>query len=209
VIQQVAAPDPPQIAKIMDGFTGCLAFDVGGNVGQSLRVFASRFDHVVSFEPADESFGLLAKAAEKFPNATAVQTAVTGMDGPVTLTVQDAHIAKGQLTSANADGQDWGKILDRRTVPGATLDTLAERHGTPDFIKVDVEGHDALVVLGGLRTIIERKPQLFIEVHNADLGWRIRQMIGNAYGDRLRAVRHPHYPPGSWGESNHFWLVAT
>lgn len=208
MIEQVAAPDPPQIAALMEDFTGRCAYDVGANVGQSLRVLAARFDKVVSFEPAIESYEQLARTAEPYGNGEAVQLAVTGLDGPVLLTVQTNHIAKGQLTSANADGHDWGRIIDRRQVPGATLDALTETYGTPDFIKIDVEGHEALVILGALRTIAAHAPALFIEVHNADLGWRIRQMIGDVYGDRLREVRHPNYPPGSWGEENHFWLIA-
>ncbi|UNZ20622.1 FkbM family methyltransferase [Streptomyces sp. 891-h] len=198
----------------MFGFSGALAFDVGGNWGHVAARLAQRFGHVVSFEPADESFGILAENAAEVPNLEAVQLAVTDHDGPARLDVQENSIRTGQLTTHPGDSvpeglseATWGPVLGQREVPGARLDALAERYGTPDFIKIDVEGHEVAVIRGA-RQVLQSAPQLFIEIHHADLGEQIADLLRPTYGGRLRVVRHPHYRTGSWGLNNHYYLLA-
>lgn len=205
-----AAPyDPAKAEKILFAMTGALAFDIGANQGRTATQLAGSFDRVVSFEPAEESYQALVAAAFSHPNITTVQIAVTALDGPVALNVQEYPIKSGQLTS-NAPGayDGWGRIIEHRVVIGRTLDSLAADYGVPDLVKVDVEGHETHVILGGLRTLVEHTPELYIEIHSAELGWRVEQILRPAYGERLRLVRHPGYMAGSWGHINHYYLIA-
>lgn len=208
-IERGADSDPVLVHDILNGFSGRLAFDVGGNIGETARMLATRFDRVVSFEPADESYEHLARLG--VPNVEGVQVAVSSHDGALTLAVQEHPIKSGQLTSATENDTSWGgwgRILDSRTVICRTLDDLAAKHGVPDFVKVDVEGHEVEVVKGGLKTLTEHRPDLYIEVHLDRLGDELWDLLEDAYPD-LREVQHPHYKPGDWGFDHHYWLVAN
>lgn len=211
-IEIVAEPDPPELDTVFRLFRGDTAFDIGANVGQSAESLAPRFGQVISCEPAAESFEHLERIAATHPNVTALPVAVGAESGPLTLTVQSNHIARGQLTAYRdtvEDGHAWGAVVGHRVVDCVTIDDLAAKYGRPDFIKVDVEGSEVGVIEGGIETIEAARPALYLEIHNEDLGRVIRGMLDPIYGDQLRSIEHPHYPPGSWGRSNHYWLVVT
>ena len=59
-------------------------------------------------------------------------------------TASDAFI-KAADGAPGWEGQHWTKTV---RVPVTTLDALIERHGSPSFIKLDVEGFE----VGGART---------------------------------------------------------
>lgn len=210
-----APGDPVEIQQILFGFTGGLAWDVGGNWGDVAERLAGTFERVISFEPADESYRILSETATNTHGLDAVQLAISDHDGEVLLDVQENSIRSGQLTTASpGDTPDslsestWGKVLERRSVSCSRLDSLDNWYGVPDFIKIDVEGHEVAVIEGGLKLLKAAKPRLFIEIHNAVLGARIEKLLTPIYGDHLRTVRHPHYPEGSWGRDNHYYLIA-
>jgi FkbM family methyltransferase len=209
-IQKVAEPDPPGVAEIMGEFAGLLAFDVGANVGQSALVLSAQFEKVWSMEPAVESFEHLAEVADGLPNVFPLRLAASDADGVRAFTVQKNHIARGQVTTfvdSVPDGHAWGDLVGYRDLECIRLDTLAKYVGYPDFVKCDVEGHEVHVFRGAVE-VLERKPKLFVEVHNAELGAELETMFRPVYGDRLTRVTHPHYRPNDWGYENHFWWVV-
>lgn len=210
-----APGDPIEVQQILFGFAGALAWDVGGNWGDVAERLCGTFKRVISFEPAEESYQILAEAAAGTRGLDAVQMAISDRDGEVLLDVQENSIRTGQLTTANPGDtpeslseSTWGKVLERRSVPCSRLDSLDGWYGVPDFIKIDVEGHEVSVIEGGLKLLKTATPRLFIEVHNAALGRRIDELLKPIYTDHLRVVRHPHYAEGSWGRDNHYYLIA-
>jgi len=60
-------------------------------------------------------------------------------------------------STANTTG---GSVI----VPAVTIDQLAENHGPPDVLFIDVEGYE-LRALQGARQTLSRRPSCFVEVH--------------------------------------------
>lgn len=213
MIRTPSAPeDPLAVSGWLYERSGRLAFDVGGNTGTLAARLAERFERVMSFEPADESYVTLHETASAIPNLTALQVAVSDHDGDLELAVQGTSIRTGQLTSPDnvipetQDALYWGPIVTRRTVRCRTLDSLADEHGMPDFVKIDVEGHDAHVVRGGLG-MFKTRPAFYIEIHSVDLGREVLEMLEPISGE-IRRVGHPGYSSDHLGYENHYWLIS-
>lgn len=194
------ASDPPLIWEIFGRVAGERAFDVGANGGITSRLLAERFDEVHAFEPAVESFNVL---AERLPeNVTAHLCAVSDHDGQVTLDERAVLGRMGELTTGDTMVRSWGEQTGTRQVPSVTLDSFAAEHGDPDFVKIDTEGHERAVVEGGLKTL-NGGCRLLIEVHAAEHGdWIMTNLDGP-----LTQVRHPAYIPGTEYFDNHWFLL--
>jgi len=54
----------------------------------------------------------------------------------------------------------WGNKIN---IDVDTLDNMIEKHGKPNYIKIDVEGYE-LYVLKGMTRILSKKPILYIEM---------------------------------------------
>lgn len=207
--------DPPQIeAKLWEGFSPCmLGLDIGANVGQSVPHLRRFCDEVVAFEPAHESFADLQMAVADDPHVRVLQLALSDVDGWLELVAAPAKMETGQLVTVdlaadwNGEG-DWDMTgAEYRKVPSATLDDWVQTEGRrPGFLKIDVEGHEVRVLLGGLDLLLGDgpKPEMLIEVHSRWLGYQIEDLFCRAY--QIETVRHPNYAPESDLWLTHFWM---
>jgi hypothetical protein len=113
----------------------------------------------------------------------------------------------GELVTGDWE-EVWGPGSETRTVPCTTLDTLAGQYGYPDFVKIDTEGHESLII-DGAHKVFSRHPKFIIEIH--DLQWG--EQIGDYFDEiRLRydVIRHVSYVDnldGSKNYHNHYWMV--
>ena len=180
---------------------GMLAFDIGANIGQSTRVLAENFVKVIAFEPCIESYEILAREAPRCVEA--VWTAVSSQSGHVVLTETAQHIETGQLTTGI--GLHWGPVVGERKVPAITLDQATEQYGTPNFVKIDTEGHEVEVVHGGQVLLSTEFPTLLIEVHRKENEQILRDLL---LGYNIEKLEHESLRPESEIRQNHFWLFA-
>lgn len=67
-------------------------------------------------------------------------------------------------------------------VPTISLDNYFPRNFHLDFVKIDVEGAEAMVIRGMRRILSERRPILIIEFHYDDV-WNVgfQQLVGLGY----------------------------
>ncbi|PPR10999.1 MAG: hypothetical protein CFH41_01099 [Alphaproteobacteria bacterium MarineAlpha11_Bin1] len=56
-------------------------------------------------------------------------------------------------------------ISNTRTDSSSTIDIMAEKYFTPDFIKMDIEGAEDEALAGAIKVLSDRKPHMIIEVH--------------------------------------------
>jgi FkbM family methyltransferase len=199
--------DCPAYCDLLAQQRGRLAFDVGANGGFVTGMFAGGFEKVVALEPAEESFERLQATEGQRPNVVALQMAVSRHVGEVTLTVAAEAIESGQLVTADPVPESWGEVVDQRSVPCTTLDALTTRFGSPDLVKIDVEGHEDLVMDGATKLIAGRATKWMIEHHSPSLKASCTRKLQEA-GYTVRVHAHTGYPEGSAEREHHGYLIA-
>lgn len=128
-----------------------LLFDIGANRGDAVVVGLAMGYKVVALEPAPRIYKELVSNFIYNPNVVPLKVAVSDTDNQ-TISFYEADedglstMNKDWLTSDNMPYA--GKGFREITATTITLDTLAELYGTPDLIKIDVEGAEWSVFKG-------------------------------------------------------------
>jgi FkbM family methyltransferase len=122
---------------------GQLVFDVGANRGQSSDLFLKLGARVVAFEPQTDLHEEIRQVCRKNPNLIIEDCGLSDREETRILHVT----AYDQVASLR---EDWeGVRIGQTEIKLSTLDRQIERHGRPDYCKIDVEGWE-LQVLSGL-----------------------------------------------------------
>jgi FkbM family methyltransferase len=207
--------DPEEVeASLWEDVQGEVGWDIGANVGQSIKIMAAKFRIVHSFEPATECLGMLNHVAEQY-GAQVWPIAVSDVDGTIDLVDIPDKIESGQLVSYEAAGMEYDPYQEGhalRTIESRTVDSLVrELNSAPDFMKIDVEGHEGKVIAGAVDTLSNFKPELLIEIHNREIGREIGQILTDL-NYNVQLIRHPHYVPSRPTQAHlwdvHYWYKA-
>ncbi len=138
------------------------AVDAGANTG----VFAYRLSMLASEVHAFEPIWWLAQrlTAAKLPNVHVVGVALSDVSGTATIKIP---VIGGitRHTRAALDGESDGAIEQE-----VTLKALDHYHlDNVGFVKIDVEGHEYALLVGAEGTILNNRPNIFIEIES----WRL------------------------------------
>jgi FkbM family methyltransferase len=155
IIKRLAAP-------------GATVIDVGANIGYLTRLFArwvGPTGRVLAVEPVRETYEILraAHAHEHWKHIHLLHAALSDHGGQGTVRVPDhpggpENFYEAGLHLAAGAGREEPVELH-------TLDDVCRRLDlSPDFIKIDVEGHELPVVVGGMDTVTRLRPALLIEI---------------------------------------------
>ena len=136
------------------------AVDVGANVGRYSVALARLARRVYAFEPDAELCSFLASAAPA--NLTVFQEVLSDSEGTRTLHVPLLDGVPSVALAAIGDAADDAAPHEVRTVQASTLDRLADRD--IGFVKIDVEGHEFEVLVGGRALIERQRPIVLVEV---------------------------------------------
>ena len=157
------------LGRLKPTMTAC---DFGANVGM-YTLWLSRLANpgtVYSFEPNPETYLKLRTNLElnQLANVQALPLACSDKTGTATFFLSDAHHEESTLNI----GRDAKRIVNNSTsvqVQTTSLDDffLGEfKRGSPEFIKMDIEGAGVVALDGAKRVIQQQRPVIYIESHN-------------------------------------------
>ncbi len=104
---------------------------------------------------------------------TALNVALADTEGTVPF-----HEAEDPTMGSLAEGGYRGQQGRVVSVKCRTLDSIVEELGVePDFLKIDVEGFEHLVLLGGGRVLTKFRPSIVLEANPGDPGEAITEIL--------------------------------
>lgn len=169
---------------------GKLAIDIGANIGYSTLSLCRNMDRVIAIEPDDRSRKILKKNIKlnKFKEKVKIYNfAVSDKKGEKTF-----YLSKHpNLSAFNKNKKYWTKKVKVKTI---TIDDLGI---VPNFIKMDLEGHELEVINGAInslkktdfcRILLEVHPQFYNKKRNfanilkklIKIGYKIKYLISAA-----------------------------
>lgn len=160
----------PNVVKFAEARigNGSVVFDIGAHVGEWALLFselAGSSGRVVAFEPDPVARAALEKNLEmnRITNVSVEEQCVSDKTGRVLLGAERFGSGLSSIVRPSRLGRRYNEI----EVESITLDDYCEAHGIlPDWIKIDAEGAETLIIRGMQRLIETRHPPVILEFHS-------------------------------------------
>ena len=147
-----------------------IVLDIGANIGTHTLWFAQNSKLVIAFEPQRYAFQMLCAnmALNSIQNADCKQLGVGSTREIIEVAFIDPEIENNfgglslQDHSIEKVREEKGIHLDGEKIAICKIDDMGLQKC--DFIKIDVEGMEPQVLMGGRTTILDLRPYIYIEV---------------------------------------------
>lgn len=131
--------------------------DIGANIGNHSLFFIQQIqaNHVYCFEPVESTFDILKKniSLNKFENVKLYNMALGKSEGTGMVNVRDENNCGANQIVPDIDGK----------IKMTTLDNICFNERI-HFVKIDVEGYEKDVLIGGKRFFAEHSPLIYVEI---------------------------------------------
>jgi FkbM family methyltransferase len=155
-----------KLSLVANGPDG-IAIDVGANLGLYSELLSPLFSRVIAVEPQPKLAAYLKRVAPK--NVEVVEAIASANPGVAKL--KTPRMAPGRSKFFQLDAlatvESWlddVAAIDIIDVKAVTIDELSRTLPRLDFLKIDVEGHELMVIEGAQHAISKFRPLFLIEV---------------------------------------------
>ena len=144
--------------NVFDG----LAVDVGANIGNHSLFFSDFFTEVLAFEPHPVTFKILSINASLASNVKCLNFGLSSSEGLAEIVIDGRNMSGARVEKK---GHSASTCIHLKTLDSA----LRAAEGMPvRLLKIDVEGHEAEVLVGAEATIRNHQPIILLEQHATD-----------------------------------------
>jgi FkbM family methyltransferase len=167
---------------------GMTVIDIGANLGvyslPSARLVGRR-GHVFAYEPGSEARALLERSRELNAEANLHISPLALSDGE-----REGRLAFGVSSELNSLGD--GGTGEAVRITSLDHEDTARDWPSPDFLKIDAEGEEELIVAGGRKFFARHSPLVMFEIKAGDkvneklgalfqsIGYRLFRQLGGA-----------------------------
>lgn len=160
-----------------------LVFDIGSNDGGLAAWFSARSEGVVAFEPIKS---VMDKAIQSYGSDPKIEWVRNGLSERVhseSVGIYNCWTLTGSPAVPTDRTIEFPSDFSQE-VHFITLDDAVELYGIPDFIKLDVDGYEGLVIDGGSRFFGSHRPPIMMELSASAkiIGRRPEEAIEKLYG---------------------------
>lgn len=139
------------------------ALDIGANVGLIAVPLAKKFKKVVAIECIPTTYECLVYNTANYPHVTCHNQAVSNKLGSITVSIpktQGQYVSSGWATISE-ERMNKFEDMDRLDVSTLTIDSLNLQE--LDYVKIDVEQAEMMVMQGAEQTLKKFKPVIQFE----------------------------------------------
>ncbi len=187
-----AIDEPAQVVLYNFVKPGMMVIDIGANIGATTLSLAKKVGSegkVYSFEPSPFNYRRAFQniSLNDFANIKLINQGLGNEKTTAFLyNVNPNNLGMQRLLKENEENKSYEKT----PVTIDTLDNSMKKFEipSPSFIKIDVEGYEFNVLVGGKETILKHKPALFIELDDNNL-----REQGNTAKELIELIIHLQY----------------
>jgi FkbM family methyltransferase len=144
---------------------GSVVWDVGANMGMFALPAAHRAKFVLAFEPDPFNQLLLYKTIAANPDVTikVLPAALADKVGTANFSIPVRGRSANHITEVDYSTMTDGE-REQYTVMMVSADWVLDHYPAPDFIKIDAEGAEEMILRGATRLLAEIRPVIIIEM---------------------------------------------
>ena len=159
--------------------SGDVFYDIGANQGLYSILIKECFGDEVEihlFEPVGEYYKIIQERFKKYLNKNNIylnQLALSNNIGTLNLKIP-TKIRFGFASATIIDdfARKYLKNYKEIETRCITLDEYCKTHKYPNFIKIDVDGAESLIIDGGIYSLSKYNPVIIMEIIGGDLGMK-------------------------------------